>query len=432
MEFKFPDVGEGITEGKLLKWLVKKGDTVKEDQILAEVETDKAVVEVPSPYSGKINKLHAKANDVIKVGEVLVTFEGVEAQKEEKKEEHKEKPKEPPKEEPKPAPAPKPAPEQKAEPVPKAAPEPPKPAPKAAVSKRVLATPHTRRLARELGIDINTIQGSGPAGRITDADLKGGAKAPTAPEPAVTPAPTKERPPTTIEGAKREAMTPVRKAIAAKMTQSKEHAVHVTHCDEVDVTFLVRIRNKQKEHARKQGVKLTYLPFIAKAAMAAIRKFPQFNASLDEAKNELVFHDHIDLGMALATDFGLIVPVIRDAEKKSILDLGREMHELADRGRTRRLKPEVLKGSTFTITNVGSIGGTVFTPIINYPEAAILGVGRIQELPRINNGKVEPRHILYLSLSFDHRIADGAEAAKFMNEIKAHLEDPSLMLVDVI
>jgi len=300
-------------------------------------------------------------------------------------------------------------------------------------ARRPLATPHTRRLAREMKVDLSTIQGSGPGGRITDEDLKGGAKvAPEAPTAAPTTPSTKA--PTAIQDkygpTKRVPLKGVRKIIADKMVESYTHAVHVTHCDEADITNLVAIRNKEKAIARKKGVKLTFLPFIAKAALAALKEYPELNASLDEQTNEIVYKKYYHLGMALATDAGLIVPVIRDADGKSILQLGKEMHELADKGRARKLKPEDMQGSSFTITNVGSIGGTVFTPIINYPNTAILGVGRIRELPRMKDGKVQPRHILTLSLSFDHRVADGARAALYMNEVIKHLEDPALLLVD--
>lgn len=442
-DFKFPDVGEGITEGTLLKWLVKVGDKVKEDQVLAEVETDKAVVEVPSPQAGTITKLHANPKDKIKVDDVLVTFDGeVKEEPKEKKEEpkeevkeipkeKKEEPKEEVKETPKEKPKPKPAPVRE-EAAPKV--ETQEETKEATSTKRALATPHTRRLAREMGVDLSTIQGTGPGGRITDQDVqgaKGGAKPAT--QPTAQPSTTE---PTTISDefgpTRREAMSPTRQAIANKMTESVTHAVHVTHHDIADVTRLVKVRESVKANARKRGVKLTFLPFIAKAAVSALTLFPKVNASLDEATNEIVYHDYYNLGMALATEAGLLVPVISGADNKSILMLGKEMHELADKGRARKLTPQDMQGSTFTITNVGSIGGTHFTPIINYPNAAILGVGRIKEEVRMKDGMPAKRHILYLSLSYDHRLIDGALAAAFMNELVKHLEDPDLMLVDVV
>ena len=481
-EFKFPDVGEGITEGTLIKWLVKEGDQVKEDTVLAEVETDKAIVEIPSPVKGKVLKLHAKPKDKIKVGAVLVTFETVGPVKEQKKEVivEKEKPKVCP-------------PEKSGVAIPKsleaalariqaqkAAASIPQPQIRAVsqaaqetrtiaeeatakavqndlmrnriqntgITRRIIATPHTRQLARDLKIDIETIQGSGPQGRVTDDDVRAtgsgtqaSLKQTQTEAPMPPPSSYEKTGATEITATKiqdnygpthRKPLAGIRKAIADKMVESVRHAVHVTHCDEADITDLVKVREKEKAAALKKGIKLTFLPFIAKAAIAALKKFPQLNASIDEATNEIVYKEYHHLGMALATEFGLIVPVIKDADQKSILELAEEMHELADRGRVRKLKPEEMKGSSFTITNVGSIGGTVFTPIINYPEVAILGIGRIRELPRIIDGKVQSRSVLYLSLSFDHRIADGAIAAQFMNEIITHLEDPDLLLVDTI
>lgn len=428
-DFKFPDVGEGITEGTLIKWLVKEGDSVKEDQVLAEVETDKAVVEVPSPQSGKITKLHKKAKDKIKVGEVIVSFDGGAAPvKKATKAEAK-------------APAKRQAEEQPVKDSENKKPEAaqPKEAPKqsvkttqevteAAKTLRPLATPHTRRLARERGVDLTAVKGSGANGRITDEDVESAAK--STPASSAIPSTQAYVTPTKIEGEKRVPLTSIRSAIAKKMSESMMHAAHVTHHDVADVTELAKIREKEKPAALKRGVKLTFLPFIAKAALAALKEFSEFNSSLDESTNEIVYHEKHNLGMALATDDGLLVPVIFNADEKSILELGKEMHALADKGRARKLKLDEMRGSTFTITNVGSVGGTYFTPIINYPECAILGIGKIMDEQRVIDGKAQTRKIAYLSLSFDHRIVDGAQAAKFMNAIIRHLEDPALLLVD--
>ena len=392
-EFKFPDLGEGITEGQLIKWLVKEGERVKTDQPVAEIETDKAVVELPAPKEGTILRLHYKEGDTVKVGTVLLTI-GEPGEKVE------------------------------AKPVPAPALSPPRPTPAA----HALATPSTRKLARELGIDISKVRGTGPGGRITDEDVRKFAETAKAP-----PAPA--APPVTLPKAEgpeeRVPLRGVRKTIAERMVRSAYTIPHVTHIEEVDVTRLSEIREREKAVAAKKGVKLTYLPFITKAVIAALKEHPYFNSSLDESTNEIVLKKYYNIGYAVDTEDGLKVVVVRDADKKSILEIAREIEVLADAARKRTIALRDLKGSTFSITNIGSIGGIAATPIINYPECAILGVYRMREKPVVRNGVVKVRQIMNLSLTFDHRIVDGAQAALFMNTIVEHLEDPDRLLVDV-
>ncbi len=425
IDIKFPDVGEGITEGTLIKWLVKEGDEIKADQAVAEIETDKAIVEIPSSKSGKVVKLYGKVGDVITVGSALATLAlpGEEV-----------KPPVPPEVK---------LPEAKAKP-PEAKPEikpseemkPPEKPPEKPTEKpperpeRVLATPSTRRLARELGVDISKVVGSGPGGRVTDEDVKRYTEAvakPPAPEvkPEVKPP---EKPPELAE--ERIPIKGVRKSISERMVQSKFTAPHVTTMDEADVTELSRLREKDKKIAQEKGIKLTYLPFIVKAVIAALKQYPYFNASVE--KNEIVIKHYYNIGIATDTPDGLLVPVIKNADIKTILEMAQEMEKLSEEARSRTIKLSDLKGNTFTITNIGSIGGLYSTPIINPPDVAILAVHRIKDMPVVIDGEIKIRKIMPLALSFDHRVLDGAQAARFMNLLIEHLEDPDLLLLDVI
>ncbi len=380
-DVKFPDVGEGITEGQLVKWLVQVGDVISRDQAVAEIETDKAIVEIPSPHAGKVLALHGAEGDVIKVGSTLAVIGGE---------------------------------EEKVEMVEAKVEEGVKPG-------RVLATPHTRKLARELGVDITQVEGSGPGGRITDEDVKKAAEKPS------------EAPQVEKEGEEvRVPLSPIRKRIAENMTRSAFTMPHVTAMDEADVTELVELREQQKASAEKAGVKLTFLPFIIKAVVIALKEHPYFNASLDMDRGELVIKKYYNIGVAVDTPEGLLVPVIKDIEHKSILELAAELNRLAEEARNRKIKLEDLKGSSFTITNVGAIGGMLSTPLINPPNTAILGVHRIKERPVVKDGEIKIRKMLYLSLSFDHRAVDGAQASRFMNTLIKHLEDPGLLLLDVV
>ncbi len=404
-EFKFPDVGEGIHEGTIVKWHVKEGDTVEADKTIVEVETDKAVVELPAPESGTALKIFHKEGDLVKVGEVLIVIgkEGESVSQEVKKREE--------------------VPAEKTE-VKKA--EETKPESAMPASGKVLATPSTRGLARELGVDITKISGSGPSGRITDEDVKA-QSAKHKEKIERTPAKKVE----TQEGDSRIKLTHLRKVIADKMVYSKTHIPHACGMDFVDVTKLVELRTKEKEVMKERGIHLTYLPFILKAAAVALRRMPEFNSHFDEENSELVMKKGINIGVAVDTKEGLMVPVIKDVVRKSIGQIAKEIEELAEQARERKIRLDDMKDGTFTITNVGSVGGMYSTPIINPPEIAIMGVHRIKEIPVVKDGNVVAGKVMGVSLCFDHRVVDGASATEFMNIIKKHLEDPDLLLVDM-
>ena len=417
-EFKLPDLGEGITEGEVRKWLVKEGDVVKRDQSLAELETDKAVVEMPSPAAGKVLKIHHPEGGVVKVGEVLVTI-GSEGE---------------------PASAPEamaaPAPEVRKPSVsvvgelpeaPETAPAPPTPQPQpvAQTGGEVLALPAVRQIATQLGIDLSKVKGTGPEGRITEEDVKSHKEAPRE-RPRIVPK-------FDIYGyVERRPVRGVRRAVAKKMIESQTKAAHVTAMDEVDVTELVAMRERKKAILLEtKKVRLTYMPFIIKAIVEALKENPVLNSTYNEEADEIVIKKYYNIGFAVATDDGLIVPVIKGADQKSIVELAQEVEKLAELASSRKVDLGDLKGGTFTITNYGVFGGTYGTPIINYPEAAILGTGRIADVPKVVDGEVKIRKVLHLSLSFDHRIMDGADAGRFMNSLKRYLEDPTLLLISM-
>jgi len=520
-EFKLPDVGEGVAEGELVQWLVEPGDTVTEDQPVAEVETDKALVEVPSPVNGTVTELRAEEGEIVPVGNVIIVFqeegeEGaeVEAEAEEEATERVEA-----------------SAETVAEPEPDGE-EPSTP------EGRVFASPSARRVARELGVNIAAVEGSGPSGRVTegdvrahaeereagetaasaeatDADVEAGTTASEAETAAAEPtaqsveaadrektlaAPATRRVaeeegvdidavPATEERdgqafvtpeavreyaeaqqaaqaadtealAKREETGPatrepaevpatfegeaggtttepyrgVRRTIGEAMKESKYNAPHVTHHDEVDVTELVETREELKAEAEAQGIRLTYLPFVMKAAVAALKEYPLVNASLDEENEEIVKHHYYNVGVATATDVGLMVPVVENVDRKGLLQVASEMNERVQKARDRSISLEEMQGGTFSVTNIGGIGGEYATPIVNYPESAILAIGEIKKKPRVveddGEERIEPRHVLTLSLSFDHRIIDGAIGAQFTNEIKKYLKNPKLLLLE--
>jgi len=408
-EFRFPDLGEGVTEGEIKRWLVNEGDVVKKDQSIAEVETDKAVVEMPSPFPGKVQKLNYPEGGIVKVGEVLATIaeEGGEG----------------------PVPA---MPEKVAGSVSvvgelpeEEATVPTRPRPPPAEAKGVLATPAVRKLARELDIDLSTVKGSGPGGRITETDLR---SAQAGREPAVP----RVQPKFDIYGfIERKPVRGVRRTIARHMKDAQNAQALVTTTEVADVTDLVALREKAKKYAEEvKGVKLTYLPFIIKAVVAALKKNPYLNSSMDEESGEIVLKKYYNLGIAVATDDGLIVPVVKMADQKEVFALAQEIKELADAAVSRKVDLADLKGGTFSITNYGVFGGVYATPIPNYPEGAILGVGRVQEAPWMKDGEMAVRKLMYLSLTFDHRIMDGAQAARFMTDLKTFLESPELPLME--
>jgi 2-oxoglutarate dehydrogenase complex dihydrolipoamide succinyltransferase (E2) component len=430
-EFRLPDIGEGIHEGEIVKWLVKEGDIVREDQPMVEVMTDKATVEIPAPRAGKILKLNAKEGETVKVGSVLVIIEELGEAKPEPKREVVEAP-----------------PQREPEPVAAAVSTtattvaaPPPPSPTAAPAQRVLATPATRKLARELGVDIAQIRGTGPGGRVTDEDVRRFAAARTAPQPPPpSPAPTPPpAAPSFAPGAvvtdRREERIPlrgIRKRIAEHMHQSKTTAAHFTYVDEVDMTELIQIREQMKPLAEQKGVKLTYLPFIVKASVAALKEMPILNASIDEAKGEIVIKKYYNIGIATATDEGLIVPVIKDADRKSLLEIAMEIERLAKAAREGKIALSDLQGGTFTITSLGALGGLFATPIINYPEVAILGIHEIKKRPVVRDNQIVIRDIMYVSLSFDHRLIDGDVGARFCKKIISYLENPKLLFLELV
>lgn len=543
MDFKFPDVGEGLSEGVLAKWLVKVGDNVKPDQIVARVSTDKSVVDIPSSVSGTVSELLANEGDTITVGQVIMKTDAAGSSGTSSAAER-------------PAPAQQPSSQAEPSSSQAAAPQPTtgastsdqpdeepeeehpdathvaatkrlgasvpqreryEPAhapdiehttaakrsssngvlalPKArhyarahhldltevtgtgpdgrvtihnlsehtapqrdstakheaetkAVRKEVLAPPSVRRYAREVGVDITTVAGTGEHGRISKEDVDR-AKSGTAPAsntptvPSAPPAAASQPParpaskPTTETGQKkpdvqpgsREPLSPIRKIIAQRMVKSLQGAAQVTHTDRADVTKLVELRETWKAHAKEHGVKLTYLPFFIKACVAALKEHPRFNASLDG--EELVYHDSYNIGIAVDTQRGLMVPVIKDADRKSIIEIARELGELATAAREGTLTPEQMQDSTFTISSVGSLGGEAFTPIINAPNAAILGIGAIKQMPHVVDGQLAVREIVIYSLTYDHRIVDGADGARFMGEIVKLTEEPDHLFLEM-
>ncbi|MBD2869789.1 dihydrolipoamide acetyltransferase family protein [Paenibacillus arenilitoris] len=437
-EYRFPELGEGLHEGEIVKVNIKVGDTVTDDDVIMEVQNDKAIVEVPCPVNGKVLEVLVKDGQVCHVGELVAVIEAEGDLPEQATPAAAEAPKAEalaaaPAEPAAPAAAPAAAPTA----APAAA-----PAPKAE-GGLVLATPSVRKFAREKGVDLAQVNGTGKNGRITRDDVNGFGGAPAAAETAAPAAAEQkageEAKPAAATAASESSYRPeervpfkgIRKAIASAMTKSVYTAPHVTIMDEVDVTELVALRAKYKPYAEKKGSKLTYLPFIVKALVAACRQFPILNSTLDEANQEIVLRKYYNIGIATDTDNGLIVPVIEDADRKNIFMVADAIRDLAARGREGKLKPNEMKGSTISISNIGSAGGMFFTPVINFPEVAILGTGRISEKPVVRNGEIVAAPVMALSLSFDHRLIDGATAQNFMNYIKQLLAQPELFIMEV-
>ncbi len=489
-EFTLPDVGEGVAEGELVQWLVSEGDTVSEDQPVAEVETDKAQVEVPAPVNGTVRELHWDEGDIVPVGDLFVTFD-VEGE------------------------APEPEAEEPAE-----AGDDGESADEAASATseaggRTFAPPSVRKLARELGVDLDTVEGTGPSGRITEGDVRAAAEGgEEAAEPAAESTSATERvsddEPASAGGAAAGGQEPagrektlaapatrgvarelgvdiddvpaveqrdgeafvtaeavqayaeggqaaqgdaaaaggaadrefveggettepyqgIRRTIGEQMAESKYTAPHVTHHDTAVIDGLVETRSKLKARAEAEDVKLTYMPFVMKAVVAALKEFPVLNSELREEEEEIALKQDYNIGVAVATDAGLMVPVVKHVDQKSMLEISEEMNELVEKARNRSISREEMQGGTFTITNFGAIGGEYATPIINYPETAILGLGAIDERPVAEDGDVRAAQTLPLSLSIDHRVIDGAEAAQFTNRVMEYLTDPELLLLE--
>ena len=406
--FNFPDVGEGIHEGRVVEWLVAEGDTVAEDQAMLKVETDKAVVELPSPHTGTVLKLHVAADATIFVGDALVTIGSPDEELPENEtsavEGHSAS-----------APAP-------------VVVETEAPATHAVAARRPLATPRTRALARKLGVELSQIVGSGSGGRITDEDVQrvadGQSAAPTSPVATVAVVAA------TADGeVERVPITHLRKMIANAMRASKHNAAHVTHVDEADVTDLVaHYRRAKPVIEERTGVRFTLLPFFIKALVATLQEYPIFNASVDEERQEILFKKYFNIGVAVDTPEGLIVPVIRDADRKDMVELAAEVADKAERARSRQLALDEIRGGSCTLTNIGPLGGVFATPIINQPELAIVGLHAIKERPEVVDGEIAIRKMMYLSISFDHRYIDGAEAARFMSDMVRLVSEPMVLM----
>lgn len=430
--FNLPDVGEGMAEGEVAEWLVKVGDEVKEGQAIVEIQNDKLLQEILSPFSGKVTNIFVEAGTVSKVGDPLIEFDGDGNAAPETA---------------------APAASEEAESVPEVAPiqstvattasEPVTPfkLPAQSTSGRVLAMPSVRRYAFENNVDLSTITGTGRRGHITkddvEASLKGG-NTTSVVETTNTTEGTTTTQATSIGNVSqdtpevREPLTGMRKAISKAMTTSKHTAPHVTVFDEVEVSALVKHRAKFKTVAAEQDIKLTYLPYVVKALVAVVKKYPVLNASLDDATQETIYKNYYNVGIATDTPQGLYVPNIKDADRKSIFNIASEISVHAAAAHAGELKGADMKNGTITISNIGSAGGMWFTPIINYPEVAILGIGRIEKQPVIDeNEELVIGNMLKLSLSFDHRLIDGMTAQNAMNELKRLLKDPERLLMEV-
>ncbi|MCO8242502.1 2-oxo acid dehydrogenase subunit E2 [Haladaptatus sp. AB643] len=500
-EFKLPDVGEGVAEGELVSWQVEEGDPVTEDQVVAEVETDKAIVEIPSPVDGTVNELLAEEGEVVPVGNVLLTF-NVEGEEEEEE-------------------APSETESEKSEETTESAEESEVPETEETETPdgRVFAAPSARRLARELGVDIASVEGTGPSGRVSEHDVRAAAEDETESETeeeaesvesetttetgttggSAATTTTTAAPPAQVESADRERTLAapatrrladeqgidinavpsteerdgqafvtseavreyaeaqqqaqaadaaavatgetgpreeripyrgIRRTIGKQMQKSKFTAPHVTHHDSIDVTELVETRAELKDVADERGIKLTYMPFILKAIVAALKDYPYLNGALDEENDEIVVKNYYNIGIAVATDDGLMVPVLKDVDKKDMLQISSEMNELIEKARDRTISREEMQGGTFTITNFGAIGGEYATPIINHPEVGILGLGELKKRPVVVDDDVEARYTLPISMSIDHRIIDGAVVASFANQLLEYLHNPRLLLLE--
>ncbi len=459
VEFKLPDVGEGLHEAEVLRWLVNVGDTVKQDQPIVEIQTDKAVVEIPSPVAGRVQEIRAQAGRVAHVGDVLLVIEPAGGAA--------------PTPPVRPASVPATAPSNGksthdgptvADGAPPnrsiAAPPPPSPAPPGAAPseppsaggppRRVLAAPAVRKLALQLGIDINQVKGSGPVGRVLPEDVRRFAEAgpqpvetvaaPQAPASVAPAAPPTRAPAPAVpapigappeERTDREALQGLRRRIAERM-EIAWRVPHVTSFEEVDATKLVALKAALTPEAERRGIRLSYTPIFVKVVVQALKENPTFNATLDMEHGEILLHRYYHIGVAAAIPEGLVVPVVRHADRLTLLQVAAEVNRLAEGARERRLTQAELSGSTFSITNFGSFGGQQGTPIINPPEAAILGVGRIEPKAVVVDGRIEARPVLPLALSFDHRLIDGAAGAAFLGRVKALLMNPETLMLDMM
>lgn len=496
MDIKLPELGEGIESGDVISVLVSEGDQVEKEQGLIELETDKASVEIPSTHAGKVTKIHVQAGDTLEVGGVIVSLETADAAAESAAEQ--DKPAEPPAESsdgqqqdvaaadqtpeqatspPQPEPTPEPTPEPpqpKPSPQPQPQPEPAPPptpgptraepaSPAARLTREdegnggiIPAGPAMRRFAREVGVDLRNVSGSGPGGRIQRSDILRVVREGTQTTSVATAAPHTERPapadpqeaqvaePQAPQQEKKpageagrddwgpvriEKMPKIRQTIAAKMHESWTTIPRVTNFDDADVTELEKVRQSSKEDYASAGIKLTQLPFVIKACAMSLRSNPIINASVDLENGQIIYKDYVNIGIAVDTPRGLIVPSLRDADRLSIPDIARELATLAEKVRLGNFDIGELRGSTFTISNLGAIGGTYSTPIINPPEVAILLIGRARKMPVVAEHQFAVRLLMPLSISYDHRLVDGAAAARFLNDVKSFLQSPSRLLL---
>lgn len=384
-QFRLPDIGEGIVEGEVVRWLVRIGDEIEEDQPMVEVMTDKATVEIPSPVKGRVVERGGNEGDVVQVGSVLVAIDTGKDEVE-------------------------------SQPVHTTPHPPPRrpPISRRRRTSRILATPAIRRLAKQMKVDLERVRGTGPGGRITREDL------------------TRARKPSPVAGTATAAAGPteripyrgIRRRIGDHMLQASNQAPHFTYVEEVDVTELVRIRQRAQGTEEFQGVRLTYLPYILKALAHELKRHPYLNARLDLDAGEIELRKYYNIGIATQTAEGLMVPVIKNVDQKSLPEVAREISQVSRLAREGDLKLEHLQGSTFTVTSLGALGGIVATPIVNYPEVAILGVHKIAPRPVVRSGGIVIREIMHLSLSQDHRVVDGAVGARFLQDVIARLEAP--------
>ncbi len=391
-DFKLPDLGEGITEAEVRKWLVREGDAVTEHQAVVEVETDKAVVEVPSPRPGKVALLYRKEGEIVHVGEPLLALA----------------------EEGETAVAPETAEKPRSVGIVGVLPE----VGEARAGAEVLATPQVRALAREMRVNLAEVKGTGPRGSVTREDLLASAK------------PAEKAGNDEYGPVERLPLRGIRRTIAKNLISAQRTTAFVTGMEEADVTDLWELKVREAQELSHREIHFTLLPVIIKAVQHALAEHPYLNASLDDQTEEIVLRKYCNIGIAVDTPDGLMVPVLRDVAKKSVLELAEELNRLGERARTRTITLQELKGSTFTITNYGLFGGTYSTPIINYPDSAILGCGRVAERPWVVKGEIRVRKILHLSLTFDHRLTDGADATRFLVKVARYLEDPALLFIE--
>ena len=459
IEVKVPDLGEGLDSGDVLNILIAEGDTIEAEQGIVELETDKAVAEIPSSHAGRVAAIHVQVGQTVAIGESLITLEptaepaSAPPSAKPADDQAREAPETTGAEDPPPPTAKQPSqakpPAAKPLPVVKDRKSPDKPTPTVPsttaeeMGHHAAASPAVRRYARELGVDINHVDSSEPDGRITQDDVRRAVRKATQPGAAPAVAPTdvaaaaaKKAAPATPATPKGEAgedawgpvitdrITKIRATIAANMLQSKATAPHVTNFDDADITALEQVRQASKEDYAAVGIKFTTMPFVIKAVGLALGHHPVINASLDLEAGQIIYKQYVHVGIAVDTERGLMVPVIRDADILGIPQIAHQLPELAEKARSGKIGLNEMRGGTFTISNLGAIGGTYSTPVINVPEVAILLVGRSRKMPVVRDGEIQIRLMMPLSLSYDHRLVDGAAAARFLNDVKGYLEAP--------